>query len=747
MNSLSDLNNWSNTGFEFTDDRPTTYTFDPAVPVNQSAEAYENQSFGAPAGTDIVAIINRVQDLTFNVNVSALPGTTVVWTGLTGNLIQSNVGGVYSVTGIRSPVDWEIIKNPTITMPTGASNWQYTSNIVYHNGNVAWDTSVSVIQLDQLTAASDYYYPDGVSNLITGTPQVFDLGFLLPPNFTCNITSSDNSVFGNLTASGGTFTSNVLALSGNLATINTQLSNIYYWPLDGIETEWLATYNLYNSYTVFNTIRTQTIRSQTAAYLDASSAFYYDRNISNQSVTGHPTVVDIISNTAATYTMVISSLDNNMFGNLATNHGFGTSVFSANVLTITGNKATVNSHLDTLTYTPALDYESNTNFRYELTVPGGNVSVRLQDALISANNTIISNISISRSYVSNTQDQQVFPTSIPQIAEEVPGATYTIYLSTAAGKFGTTLGGAGADSNFSYTGTKSQVNNIFDNIYFYPNKDVIGSQTFTYVQVRNGITQLTQVVSYVGTARTPVTTYQRMVGTHQFYVPTYEEANYLRVDFLIVGGGAGGYNTGSNGVGGGGGGGGFQYLPNQTLTTSIEITPGAGGTFGNNGGNTRVTYSGWSSGGGTYRESPGGRSIGALNKAGPSYIMSASTHYPPNTVSTIRTGGDNWGGGSSALGGGASSVANGQDAQGSTEGGNGAAGYLFDGTYFGGGGAGWYNQIVSPKTSTYKLPNGGNTTIYTPSNGTGVSYTGAGGRGGTSPQNGQTGVVVMRFHT
>lgn len=591
MNGLSELNDYSNTGFEFTDDRPTTYSFYPDTPENQSVSSYENALFIAPAGTSITAIYNRTADLTFNVNVASLPGTTVVWNSLPAHLTQSNVGGVYTVSGIRSAADWEYLLEPIVDMAANPpTNWEFTSNIAYPGGDRSWSTAVTVTQLDQLTATSDYYYPEDVANLITGYPQVFALGLPAsePASYTCDLSSSDNSVFGNLAVSGGTFSSNVLSFSGNLSVMNTKLGNITYWPTDGIETEWLATYSLYNSSTGFTTLRNQTIKSQLATYLDAPEAFYYDRNILDQTVIGHPTIVDVVSN-AATYTMEISSLSSGPFGNLTTTYGFGTSSFSANVLTITGNKATVNEHLNTLSYNPAVDWDENFVLRYKLTVSDGNVSIRLQDSLISANATIISNISVSRAYVSNTQDQIVFPTSVPQILEEIPAASYTFYISSTAGKFGHTAGGSGATASYSYTGTKAQINARLAILMFYPYKDITGNQTFTYEQYRNGVLQITQVVSYVGTARaTPITGNGTTTYTsNTSFNLTYEQAHYLLANITITGGGGGGggsafkiYSTGYQveaGGGGGGAGGTTSLTGNIIGGQAITIVVGQGG--------------------------------------------------------------------------------------------------------------------------------------------------------------------------
>lgn len=154
-------------------------------------------------------------------------------------------------------------------------------------------------------------------------------------------------------------------------------------------------------------------------------------------------------------------------------------------------------------------------------------------------------------------------------------------------------------------------------------------------------------------------------------------AYILRV-FLLGGGGSGGNN------GGGGGGGGRVTISNNYLVTpgaSISYAIGSGGVpNGGSGGTT--TFGALSAAGGA-----GGSANGGSGGASSSNVYGAINNYSGGAGN-----GDSGAGGASPAGNGSPSL------------GNGAAGFLWNGTFYGGGGGGGCGAFTA--TSTRPIPAG-----------------------------------------
>jgi len=590
MKSLRDLNSASKKGIAFADPRPSTIEFSNATGVNQTASTYENRTFTAEPGSELAVAINLDQPLKYSIDLSASPSSTLTWGNLSGvgsgNLTASSSGQLYTVSNIRSVGDWDAVKSPAISVPLDSPNWVFSSNLWYNSSNTrTWNTTVNVIQLDQLTSPSDYYYPDGVTNLVTGTPDVYDLGLsdINNDNLTLKLTSSNVQVYGNLVSSGtggvSTWHSGnaTLIISGNITSLNSHLNNLYYTPAAaGLDETWYLNYQLYNTSSNYYTNKQQFIKSSIDLFLSRPETSYYTRNTSGV-IAGTPSIVDSINNPNGTFTLQIYPSVVGAVTTLSSTGSGGTSSFnsSTKTLTITGTKAQVNSHLSAVTLQPGLDYQSNFYFNYRLVTSGGDISVRVQNQYVT-NASEVSNTTVPRTFISNGANQ-IFSSDTIQITETVGGATYSLYLSSGAGKFhnGTASGAAinNASSNYVVTGNKTAINSALSNMRFYPNKDTIGSQSFTIQIVRNtSVTLVSQTISLTGTARTtPIEGTGQVVydaysnnprgygmgwfenGVNGFTPPTqtYEQCFYLKANVVIVG--RGGYGNAYGGHGGGGG--------------------------------------------------------------------------------------------------------------------------------------------------------------------------------------------------
>lgn len=761
MNSFEELNNYSNTSLEFQDDRLANLTFDPE-PTHQTVTVYENLGFVSPVSTSITSFVSQSSPVTYTLDVSPLPGTTVTWESLPAHLTVTGNVTHKTVSGIKSAADWELVKSPTIEMPANPSNWYYTSTIKY-NGDTAtksWYTTVSVIQLDQFSQPSEFFYPNDSQSIIQSTPQLSELGLpgSAPATYTVVLTPLDIAAITTLGSSGGGVNGvfdpglKTLTITGTFSQVNANLHNILLTPVSETEITWLARYSVYNPLTNFTSTVLQAMKSLEIAYMDRPTDTYFNKNIVSV-ISGVPTIVDVISNPLGTFTLEVSSLEVGAITTLSSTGSGGTSSFNGTtkILTITGTKAQVNSHLPNITLTPGLDYAADMHIKYHLVTPLGVIVSRVQNNYVSALNTFMTNLNVSREFVSNTPDQTLFPTLVPQITETVASAVYTIYLSSSAGKFGTSQ--ANVTSTYSLIGSKAEVNAVLGTIKFYPHRNTTGYQTFTFTQNRNGTFQVDSNIGLIGSDRQ---TAIPGLGTFNFTTSqtasfTYEQANYLLADITLVGGGGGGGGASFGGTsststcGGGGGGGQVRLLTNQTigrLTSPIIVaTIASGGAAGSqptaapsgtNGGVSSITI------GQTVTTAIGG--YGGQGGASRPYSNStftfavgghSGTGWPGGTVYTAVDGAG--GGSAPGSGGGGADGAGGPSS--ANTGGPGQYGFCE-----GGLGGSSLNSTSNPLTPPVNSGNGGvgGRTGYIIGTSTYVSRVGG---------NGAAGKVVITFHT
>jgi hypothetical protein len=279
-----------------------------------------------------------------------------------------------------------------------------------------------------------------------------------------------------------------------------------------------------------------------------------------------------------------------------------------------GARAELNAALRALQVQGNVNYTGEINLNYTVTAPRGNINqygdpnsiyYNQQYTATPAGNTVtrvqtlygniqsgfVNNMTVTRSFNKNTPYYLFFDPR-PTINETLPG-TYTIYLSTTAGHFGTVIpfqSPGPTSENFSFSGTYNEVNNIFYSIFFYPYKDVSGEQSFNYSQYHNGNAQIiNQTVGLVGSGNATITGNSvATITSSGIWNPSFEQKYYFnRVNFAVIGGGGGGAGATTVGAGGGGGGN-IKLLSNVNLITSnvfnygvnIPVTVGSGGFGG-----------------------------------------------------------------------------------------------------------------------------------------------------------------------
>ena len=132
MSTLTELNNYSNNTVTFTDNRQSEVVFDYPTARNIS-RTLTGTTFTLETLINIVDIIKASEaNVTFEVDVSNVPGATVTWGTLPAGVSTVIVGSVYKLLGISSASNWEDIKEPTLTAPVDfQGNFIYNCTISY----------------------------------------------------------------------------------------------------------------------------------------------------------------------------------------------------------------------------------------------------------------------------------------------------------------------------------------------------------------------------------------------------------------------------------------------------------------------------------------------------------------------------------------------------------------------------------------------------------------------------------------
>lgn len=275
---------------------------------------------------------------------------------------------------------------------------------------------------------------------------------------------------------------------------------------------------------------------------------------------------------------------------------------------------------------------------------------------VSCNLTgVITNL-ISRSYVSNSENN-IFVTDTPNIDDADPATTATFSISLSATNGSWASSSTSTYSNpFTFSGTRSQVNNLFSQIKFYPTSGTTSNGTVTYVQQKDGVTQVTRTFAmnygsagsaYVSkyfvftrestgfvkpTGVTYPSNYIFVTGSNYEWTPTNYDIIYSSTKhiLLIGAGGQGADGTSFSSGGGGGAGGYYQFINYPWASGTHYVSPGIIPWSGGGQAASRTDVSGssystiYASNGGDASGSTGG--YGSTYPGGPTYSGGTGTY-------------------------------------------------------------------------------------------------------------------------
>lgn len=587
MNSLANLNGYSNNTISFTDYRSSGVQFDRTVANNGYITGNEGSSLETFLGIEILDISSYGGNVFYDINVGAVSGATVTFASTPAGVSVNNLGsGLYRISNLNTLDLWNSAKNPIITLPRDyATNFVYSANVIAGSDYRNWSVSVTMNNASEfdVTSLNSFIYNNTQQNTINIYPQITD-NENSSGTYSIVLSGNTGNAISNLssTGSGGTSSYNAgaktLTISGTKAQVNSHLSNIKYWPVANTYVNWGLYYTLTNPVSSLVSNISQTFISNIQIFSNVNTVYFTEDYLTT--VTPSMSIVNAIGNAAAIYTVSVSSNPLTAVANISTagTQG-GTSSYntSSKTLTITGNVASINSHFNNMQLLPNVDV-TGFNLNYAISSAPSYYSYIQQPFVASFVNDEIANMANVTRYYSQNTLTTLFPNTVPYIPETTFGfPIYTISLESTAGYFGN-VNLPFSTNAYSYIGQKDDINNNFSNIVFYPKANVTGTQSFTYNQYRDNVLQVSLSMPLIGATSNVVYTQGNtyVFTASQNFTPTYIESLYLKANVIIMGGGGGGGSR----VGGGGGGGGFAGAINSTLSGTYNFTLGTGGAGG-----------------------------------------------------------------------------------------------------------------------------------------------------------------------
>jgi len=260
MQSLSDLNNYSQTTITFDDDRNFGVVFNITTPIDQTSTVFENQTATLTTGIEILEIVDPVIcDVVYEIDMTTVGVDVDLNFGTlpAGVTVTESPSNFWTVDGIDSEVIWNQIKSPIATFPFGTT------------GTATFSTTIEYTQEDSTRATKDTNYTVTITAInYMSTPGAetfapYETGYnpLVPsitvdtgvfnPIFTMTI-SPDNLVAIDemrvTTPDSAVFTSSTdtLVINGEKDEINSSLATLEI-DFTGVNQDFTLTYTLTNN--------------------------------------------------------------------------------------------------------------------------------------------------------------------------------------------------------------------------------------------------------------------------------------------------------------------------------------------------------------------------------------------------------------------------------------------------------------------------------------------------------------------
>lgn len=307
MNSLQDLNNYSNDLIAYQDARnPVIFEID--VAENQSVEFDENDIHLLPISLVILEINEPARtQLTVEINLAALSGPNSSSVDINLIPVPENISivevsnNVFQIRGFNGLAQWNAIKdNIIVQVPFGFNGaGAYTARVIYLDDDllpvsISWIVSVNVIPQQKLSVPELFRYYVNTTEIIPTATILLNTGSF-EPIWTMTITPSNSSALTNVTTSvANVLTYNpltgVTVITGNKTEVNAALNNLSV-TFGNFSENFVFSYLLSNNINSQQSLQTQTARSQDFIVLKA-----FDAELQSDSIVIYSSTVDLETN-------------------------------------------------------------------------------------------------------------------------------------------------------------------------------------------------------------------------------------------------------------------------------------------------------------------------------------------------------------------------------------------------------------------------------------------------------------------
>jgi hypothetical protein len=200
MNSLEELNTFSQTSLTYTDNRIPKIIFDRVTPLAQTTNIPAGLAHTMPVGIEMLDIVNASSlGIYYEINVSATAGATVAWTSLPSGVTYSNPAtGIYRITNITTIAQWNAVKNARVTLPNTYGTFNYSATIYYSpSQSKTWTVTANVVIIINIASAFTMATNGGP---LVGTPAALTATTSLTATGRFKITHSGEAVMSSLTS-------------------------------------------------------------------------------------------------------------------------------------------------------------------------------------------------------------------------------------------------------------------------------------------------------------------------------------------------------------------------------------------------------------------------------------------------------------------------------------------------------------------------------------------------------------------
>lgn len=260
MNSLQELNDFSNTSLRFGDERAEILVFDtPDAGPNTNidiATLPEGDDFYMQTYFDITQAQSLDPTITLQCNVKNISDATVSWysplpTGLTASNPST---GIFQLSGIAGVGEWDLVKSPRIVVPRDFStNTFITMSLTSSEGTRIWKNTVTFVphdELDKSSLSQISFTEDSIVN-INDYPQITDIEadgtyrMVITPSSSLAIHSWDWDAYEGVSTTVNPV-GRAITIQGNRAGVNLTMQTLTFYPYIDFDQNFTLNWSLTN---------------------------------------------------------------------------------------------------------------------------------------------------------------------------------------------------------------------------------------------------------------------------------------------------------------------------------------------------------------------------------------------------------------------------------------------------------------------------------------------------------------------